>query len=185
VAFAGFLYLFQKIQRLWLQAVYVLFIACALGSSLGLYTVINLYFEPSVYSYGYYYITPDERKVIAYLRMHTVFDDHLLTSDMKTSFTLTSELNRLVFRGHDHQTPQVQLKQQQMDWFFSEPTTEASIELRRKFLADETIGYIVVSSLRLERGVTWLARVPFIEQVFEAGPLTVYHVRELTENISN
>lgn len=176
MAFAGARYLYTTIERFWLRAVYSIFIALALGSSLGLYFVINLYFEPDVYSYGYYYITPDERAVIEYLRNHTAFDDHILTSDMKTSFTLTSELNRLVFRGHDHQTPEAELKQQQMDWFFSEPETEDSIALRKQFLADQHIDYVVVSSLRLEHEVQWLSKADFLKNEFSAGPLTVYRV---------
>ncbi len=175
-AYAGCSYLFRAIHRQWLRVIYVLILAVALGSSLGLYFVINLYFEPSAYGYGYYYITPDEKQVIDFLRGATTVNDHLLTSDMKTSFTLTSELNRLVFRGHDHQTPQAPLKQQQMDWFFSEPETSASLELRKNFLQQETISYIVVSSLRLGHEVQWLETAPFVKKVMNAGPLTVYRV---------
>lgn len=176
VAFFGFRYLYQLIQRRWLRIAYTVAVSVTLVSSISFYLFVSLFFSSSAYTIGYYYVTSDEERVIAYLQQESGFSDTLLTSDPKTAFTLTSEVNRLVFRGHDHQTPRSHLKQQQLDWFFSEPAGERAIDRRQKFVFDNQFAIIVVNNTRLDRPVIWLDEVVFAEKVLETSTIDVYRV---------
>lgn len=149
----------------------------AVLSSLGFFLFVNLYFTPSVYGYGYYYITAEEQQVIDFLAYDSTPGQGLLTSDEKLTFTLTSQLDRPVFRGHDHQTPHVLLKQQQVDWFFADQDTGRSTERKRAFLNDARIAYVIVNTNRMSAIPKWIDKAPFLENVFHTDHLTVYRVR--------
>ena len=177
VSYSGLRYLYEQCKRLWLKTALVSASIVGLLSGIVFYLFISLYFTPATYALGYYYVTINEDKAIAYLRAHTVRNDGLLTSDMKLAFRLSSSLNRPVFRGHDHQTPRYQLKQQQMDWFFSEHETARAGERKRQFLKDNNIAYVVVSQVSLGRPVLWLSGADFLEQVAEYGDILIFRVQ--------
>ncbi|MBI4090886.1 MAG: hypothetical protein HY422_02580 [Candidatus Komeilibacteria bacterium] len=146
-------------------------------SSLVFFLFVNLYFAPNVYGYGYYYVTAEEQGVIDFLAKESSPGQGLLVSDEKLAFTLTSQLNRPVFRGHDHQTPHLLLKQQQVDWFFADQDTDTALERKRVFLSDARIAYVIVNAHRLITIPRWLDTASFLEKVFDSDKLRVYRVR--------
>jgi len=172
----GFYYLYQKCLRRWLKVSFALVAFFILISSLGFFLFVSLFFSRSAYTYGYYYVTNDEANVIEWLRRNSELDDNILTSDMKTSFTIVSQLNRSVFRGHDHQTPEVLLKQQQMDWFFSSNQGVESLRRKRAFLANNKLEYIVVNANRLKQDVNWLDQADWLDLELQSDGLSVYKV---------
>lgn len=176
IAFYGFRYLYLQVGKRWLRLVFMFTVFITLTSSIGFYLFVSLFFSPSSYTIGYYYITTDEVRVAEFLQRNSDIQDHLLLSDMKTAFMVSSEVNRLVFRGHDHQTPQSYLKQQQLDWFFSEPAGERAVDRRQKFVADNQFVFIIVNNIRLDLPVTWLEDDVFTEKVFETPSIDVYRV---------
>lgn len=174
VAFVGFRYLYQQCRRLWLKMAFATTISMILFSSISFFLFVNLYFAPSVYQYKYYYISSEEEQAIAFLAEHSETGDRLLTSDVKTSFTITSQLNRLVFRGHDHQTPRVHLRQQQLEWFFAEQVGILALNRKRQFLADNKISYIVVNQKNIEQPSAWLSEASFAQEIFSSDTITIY-----------
>lgn len=146
-------------------------------SSIVFFLVVNLYFAPNVYGYGYYYVTHEEQQVINFLLRESTRDQGLLTSDEKLAFTLTSQLNRPVFRGHDHQTPHVLLKQQQVEWFFADQDTEQSLERKKRFLNEAHINFVLVNTTRLATIPQWIAQSAFLDLVFSTEHITVYRVK--------
>lgn len=176
VAAYGFYFLYQKCLRLWLKIFFSVVTITILVSSIGFFLFISVYFSPATYSYGYYYINTEERSVIEFLRDNTNEPDNILTSDMKTSFTLVSQLNRAVFRGHDHQTPTFMLKQQQMDWFFGTNQGLESLGRKKSFLQDNDIDYVVLNQSRREEMVEWLLEADYLELLFQTENLSVYKV---------
>ena len=176
MAYAGFSYLMTFIHHAWLRKIYVLTIALIIFSHLGFYVFINGYFSNSVYTYGYYYLTADEQQVIAYLDRYSQRGARLLTSDKMTSFTLTGQLDRLVFRGHDHQTPQSHLKEQQLEWFFADQAAPHALERKEAFLQDEKIEFVIVNHTRQKVPVLWIDEAEFLEPVFANPTFSVYRV---------
>ncbi|MEK7584018.1 MAG: hypothetical protein AAB490_02135 [Patescibacteria group bacterium] len=176
MAYAGFSYLMTFIRHAWLRKIYVLAISLVVFSHLGFYFLVNGYFTDSVYVYGYYYLTADEQQVIAFLDRHSQRGARLLTSDEMTSFTLTSQLNRLVFKGHDHQTPHSHLKEQQVEWFFADQAAPHSLERKEAFLKGERVEFIILNHTRQKVPVSWLDEAAFLELVFANHTFSVYRV---------
>lgn len=172
----GFLAVFKMIRSVAIQILYSAATSLIVFSSLGFALLVGVYFSPSVYEHGYYYITPDTRATVEFLRHETSPQDALLTSDMRTSFLITSQIARAVFRGHDHQTPRYLLKQQQLDWFFGDQKTAGALERKADFMRTNNIAYVVLNEKNLERSVFWVDTVPFLERVFTSGDYRVYRV---------
>lgn len=178
IASVGFLRIYRYVRQPIIRKFGVgLFLWGAVLSSLGFFFFVSLYFAPNVYGYGYYYSTVEERQVIDFLARDSAPGQGFLTSDTKLAFTLTSQLNRPVFRGHDHQTPQVLLKQQQVDWFFADQDTDRATERKQTFLQDARIAYVIVNTNRLSIVPQWIGAAAFLEKVFYTDNLTVYRVK--------
>ena len=176
IAFYGFRYLYRQISKAWLRVAFAAAAFTVLVSSLSFYLFVSLFFTDNTYTTGYYYVSADEEQAISYLARETDRRDLLLVSDMKTAFIVASEVDRLVFRGHDHQTPRSHLRQQELDWFFASPDGARSLERRGQFVNDRNFSYVIVNDLRLMQPAAWLLDAPFVEKVLDTATIDVYRV---------
>lgn len=177
VAAQGLVVIYRACRRTWLKAAVLAVSMLFLMSSLGLFLFISVFFSPAAYTYGYYYITPDEQRVIHYLETASTRSDNLYVSDAKTGFAITSQINRAIFRGHDHQTPEYHLKQQEVDWFNADIQGVNALVRREHFLHTNGIAYVILNTARLENPAPWLGDASFAPVVFTTDTLTVYKVR--------
>ena len=175
VAYNGFRWLLSK-SRQWIKILLASVVWVGLLSSLTLFLIINLYFDPSIYSYGYYYYTDAERHAAEFLRENTAQNANVLVSDAKTAFSISAQVPRAVFRGHDHQTPNALLRQQQLDWFLADQNTVSAFSRKQKFLQEQDISIIIINSSRLFESPRWIPNAPFLQEVYRSGELTVYRV---------
>lgn len=172
MAYQGFRWLCHRVPLMILRRTLVVVCYVALMSSF----VFNTFLSVLISQDRYYYIQSADLAAIDYLRQNSTVDDKILTADKFMPFLLTSQLNRLVFRGHEHQTPEAHLKQQQMEWFFAAPEGSRAVDNKKEFLQREGISLIVVDKQFIAVPPDWLAAQDFVRSVYREQGVTIYRV---------
>lgn len=182
VAFDGLYLLFRKLRIRALQFPVMVMVCLGLLVSTLFFMSISMLFNPGLYKQSYFYTRPADRAAIEFLRSETTPEDSILTLDFYSGFFITAHLDRALFRGHNHQTPQFELKDQQIAWFRAYQQSEEVDRRKVQFLKDNRISYLVVNDFRLgpsilTSGTLWMDAAPYLEKVFESDEYRIFRVR--------
>ncbi|OGY89408.1 MAG: hypothetical protein A3B30_02035 [Candidatus Komeilibacteria bacterium RIFCSPLOWO2_01_FULL_52_15] len=137
----------------------------------------SLYYKPRPEEVYAYYLDPIIWSGIQFANHTFTSSDRILPNNPNVGLFVHAYSSGGLFYGHQHQSINFDLKEEQATWFFNGSDTQTARRRKMEFLAEQRIDYILVYKPVGQRG-DWLRAEGGVAPVFENEALVIYHVTQ-------